>query len=134
MSQGEQNGNPTTNTPIPLPQVSPISADSKPFSKGIRVSSILQGLLDEHKAQSLIVASLKEEINYLKQNPALYFQSRKRFLYHAYTQTLSKCQAQMKFEVQVCSNVSRLTQARCKLCFHRQRGRSCLRSYLSNQS
>lgn len=119
MSQNEQNGNPTTDTLKPLPEVSAITADSKSVSKGNRVSSILQVLLDEHKAQSLVVTSVREEINYLKQNAKLYFQNRKRFLYHAYTQTLSTCQAQMKFDVQVRSNVSQLTRARCELRFYR---------------
>ena len=67
----------------------------------LRSSSILQGLLDKHRAQSLVVESLKEELKQLEQNPVVYFQNRKKFLYHGYTQTLAECQAQMKFDVKV---------------------------------
>jgi hypothetical protein len=69
--------------------------------KEVRVSSILQGLLDEHKAQSVVVESLKSELNDLEENPQLFFQNRKRFLYHAYTQTLDECKTQLSFDVKV---------------------------------
>src|SRR5271156_63173 len=69
--------------------------------KEARVSSILQGLLDEHKAQSVVVESLKSELNDLEQNPQLFFQNRKRFLYHAYTQTLDECKTELSFDVKV---------------------------------
>ena len=76
------------------------SNDTKSFGKELRVSSILQGLLEEHKAQSLIVKSLKEELDHLEQNPLRYLQNRKSFLYHAYTQTLDECLLQMKLDVE----------------------------------
>ena len=69
--------------------------------KEVRVSSILQGLLDEHKTQSLVVDTLKSELHDLEQNPQLFFQNRKRFLYHAYTQTLDECKVDLKFDVKV---------------------------------
>ena len=69
--------------------------------KEVRVSSILQGLLDEHKTQSLVVESLKSELHELEQNAQLFFQNRKRFLYHAYTQTLDECKTQLNFDVKV---------------------------------
>ena len=78
------------------------SNNTKSMGKEPRVTSILQGLLEEHKAQSLIVKSLKEELDHLEQNPLLYFQNRKSFLYSTYTQTLDECLLQMKFDVKVC--------------------------------
>ena len=78
------------------------STDTTSFGKELRASSILKGLLKEHKAQSLIVESLKEELDHLEQNPFRYFQNRKKFLYHAYTRTLGECLFQMKFDVKVC--------------------------------
>lgn len=69
--------------------------------KEVRVSSILQGLLDEHKTQNLVVESLKSELHELEQNAQLFFQNRKRFLYHAYTQTLDECKTQLNFDVKV---------------------------------
>jgi hypothetical protein len=69
--------------------------------KEVRGSSILQGLLDEHKTQSLVVESLKSELHELEQNAHLFFQNRKRFLYHAYTQTLDECKTQLNFDVKV---------------------------------
>jgi len=77
--------------------------DTNMLIKDVRVSSILQGLLDEHKAQSIVVESLKSELNDLEQNPQLFFQNRKRFLYHAYTQTLDECKTQLSFDVKVLS-------------------------------
>jgi len=67
-----------------------------------RVSSILQELLDQHKAQSLVVQGLKDELEHLEQNPMQYFDTRKKFLYHAYTQTLKDCSTQANFDVRVC--------------------------------
>lgn len=78
------------------------STNTKSMRKEPRVTPILQGLLEEHKAQSLIVKSLKEELDHLEQNPLLYFQNRRSFLYSAYTQTLDECLLQMKFDVKVC--------------------------------
>ena len=75
--------------------------DANMLVKEVRVSSILQGLLDEHKAQSIVVESLKSELNDLEQNPHLFFQNRKRFLYHSYTQTLEECKTQLSFDVKV---------------------------------
>jgi hypothetical protein len=73
------------------------------YAKELRVSSILQSLLDEHKAQSKVVQTLKEELEFLEQNPSQYFQGRKMFLYHAYTQTLKEYEGTIKFDVQVYS-------------------------------
>jgi hypothetical protein len=73
------------------------------YAKELRVSSILQSLLDEHKAQSKVVQTLKEELDFLEQNPSQYFQGRKMFLYHAYTQTLKEYEGKVEFDVQVYS-------------------------------
>jgi hypothetical protein len=73
------------------------------YAKELRVSSILQSLLDEHKAQSKVVQTLKEELEFLEQNPSQYFQGRKMFLYHAYTQTLKDYEGKVEFDVQVYS-------------------------------
>src|SRR5271169_2395361 len=75
--------------------------DTNTLIKEVRVSSIIQGLLDEHKAQSMVVESLKSELNDLEQNPQLFFQNRKRFLYHAYTQTLDECKTKLSLDVKV---------------------------------
>jgi hypothetical protein len=85
------------------PSIEPVvRAEPKTYTKELRVSSILQGLLDEHKAQSLVIEALREELEYLEQNPSQYFQGRKEFLYHAYTQTLKECPEQLQFDVKVC--------------------------------
>ena len=55
------------------------STDTTSLSKELRVSSLLKDLIEEHEAQSLIVESLKEELDYLEQNPFCYFQNRKQF-------------------------------------------------------
>jgi len=67
----------------------------------IRVSAALQGLLDEHKAQSTLVETLREDLNRLNENPTQYFEDRKRFLFHAYTQTLKGCVNAPEFDVKV---------------------------------
>jgi hypothetical protein len=97
MSEVEKN-NSTAGTSKTLREETSASNDTKYLGKKLR---ILQGLLEEHKAQSLIVKSLKEELDHLEQNPLLYLQNRKSFLYHAYTQTLDECLLQMKFDVKV---------------------------------
>jgi len=104
MSDPEKNEMPQSpELPSSAPEQPKVLNDTKSIGKELRVSSTLQGLLDDHKAQSLIVDSLKEELNHLETNPLLYFQNRKRFLYHAYTQTLKESQSQLKFDVMVCS-------------------------------
>jgi hypothetical protein len=99
MSTGNRiNDSSLTDNTKAIPEESP--AEAKSLGK-LHASSILQGLLDKHRAQSLVVESLKEELKQLEQNPGLYFQNRKKFLYHGYTQTLAECQGQMKFDVKV---------------------------------
>ena len=67
----------------------------------VRVSSALQGLLDEHKAQSTVVQTLREDLSRLNENPTQFFENRKRFLFHAYTQTLKGCVNPPEFDVKV---------------------------------
>jgi hypothetical protein len=67
----------------------------------IRVSSALQGLLEEHKAQSEVVKDLKTELIQLNEDPQKYFECRKKFLFYAYTQTLKDCPTSLDFDVKV---------------------------------
>lgn len=97
MSEIEKN-NSAVGSAETLQEETSASNDTKYLGKKLR---ILQGLLEEHKAQSLIVKSLREDLDHLEQNPLLYLQNRKSFLYHAYTQTLDECLLQMKFDVKV---------------------------------
>ena len=78
-----------------------VPIEMEKYAKELRVSSILQSLLDEHKAQSKVVQTLREELDFLEQNPSQYFQGRKMFLYHAYTQTLKEYEGKIEFDVQV---------------------------------
>lgn len=115
MSETTKNDNSTAGASKTLKE-SLLKVESTLLGKELRVSSILQGLLDKHKAQSLIIESLKDELNYLKKTPLLYFQNRKRFLYHAYTKTSAECQAQMNFDVKVRQNVY-LTNRKLDACY-----------------
>jgi hypothetical protein len=102
---------------------SPTTVDSKESPKAeeqkykeLRISSILQELLDQHKEQSLVVQGLKDELDHLGQNPTQYFESRKKFLYHAYTQTLKDCSGQTTFDVKVFRPFIEITEVGCWLC------------------
>lgn len=75
--------------------------EEQKYEEELRISTILKELLDQHKAQSLIVQGLHEELNHLEHNPLQFFQTRKKFLYHAYTQTMKDCSAQTNFDVKV---------------------------------
>ena len=108
MSEAKKSDNSTTETSKQIQETSLVAIECKSTLNKLPFSSILQNLLEEHKVQSLIVESLKEEIFYLEQNPLLYFENRKRFLYHAYTQTLAECQTKMKFDVKVVLNSFKL--------------------------
>jgi len=64
-------------------------------------SLFLQNLLEEYKAQTRVVDSVKEDLKCLEEDAASFFQNRKRFLYHGYTQTLDDCRTRMRFDVKV---------------------------------
>jgi hypothetical protein len=87
---------------VDSPKISSSSdLEEQKYMEELRISTILQDLLDQHKAQSLVVQELKLELNHLEQNPEQYFESRKKFLYHAYTQTLKDWSAHTSFDVKV---------------------------------
>jgi len=86
-----------TPTPVRLPSI----VDTKLFKVDSIHSLFLQNLLEEYKAQTRVVNSLKEDLKCLEDDPATYFQNRKRFLYHGYTQTLDECKVPMRFDVKV---------------------------------
>jgi hypothetical protein len=71
------------------------------FEGDFRASPVHQSLLDEYKAQTLKVESVKEDLKSLHENPELYFQNRKRFLFHCYTQSLDQCKTPMTFDIMV---------------------------------
>jgi len=69
------------------------------------VTSALQSFLEEHKEQSKVVQAVKNELTRLDKTPDEYFESRKKFLFHAYTQTLKDCPHTSEFDVKVTWNV-----------------------------
>jgi hypothetical protein len=71
------------------------------FQSNSRISSFLQSLLEEYKTQALIVETIKDELKSLEENPTAYFQNRKKFLYHGYTQSLDEFKTPLKFDVKV---------------------------------
>jgi len=73
--------------------------EEQKYKEELRISTTLKELLDQHKTQSLVVQGLKEEIDQLEHTPMQFFQTRKKFLYHAYTQTMKDCPAETNFDV-----------------------------------
>jgi hypothetical protein len=88
---------------LEAPLSDPTSAilNSRLFAGDFRVSPVLQSLLDEYKAQTLKVDSVKEDLKNLHENPELYFENRKRFLFHSYTQSLDQFKVPMAFDIMV---------------------------------
>ena len=71
------------------------------FEGDFRASPVLQNLLDEYKTQMLKVESVTEDLKSLQENPELYFQNRKRFLFHCYTQSLDEFKIPVGFDIMV---------------------------------
>lgn len=78
-----------------------VIAEIKQCTKKLHICQTLEQLLEEHKAQSLIVSSIEEELNRIHEDPAKFFRTRKKFLYYAYTQNLKECKNILKFDVKV---------------------------------
>ena len=90
--------------------------EEQKYQEELRISAILRDLLDQHKAQSLVVQGLKVELDHLDKNPKQYFESRKKFLYHAYTQTLKDWSARTTFDVKVTCLFIVLRKVGCQVC------------------
>ena len=100
----------TVATPVSSDSTEPVDSsklqsssnlEEQKYEEELRISAILRDLLNQHKAQSLVVQGLKVELDHLDKNPKQYFESRKKFLYHAYTQTLKDWSARTTFDVKV---------------------------------
>jgi hypothetical protein len=85
----------------PLSDATSVILNARLFEGDFRVSPVLQSLLDEYKVQTLKVESVKEDLKSLQENPELYFQNRKRFLFHCYTQSLDQFKLAMGFDIMV---------------------------------
>jgi len=90
-----------TATDLPPPVLSLSIIDAKLFKVDSLHSLSLQNLLEEYKTQTRVVDSVKEDLKCLEEDASTYFQNRKRFLYHGYTQTLDECKTRMRFDVKV---------------------------------
>jgi hypothetical protein len=88
-----------------------VPIDFDQYTKELQVSSALQSLLDEHKEQSKVVQGIKDEISSLEREPFLFFQNRKKLLYHAYSQSLKDYEGEIEWNVQVIYLFSILTVA-----------------------
>ena len=94
-------GNITSDSSVKTTEETSVIAEIKQCTKKLHMCQNLEQLLEEHKAQSFIVSSIREELNRIHDDPRMFFQTRKKFLYYAYTQNLKECKNILKFDVKV---------------------------------
>jgi hypothetical protein len=100
----------------PLSDAASAILNPKLFEADFQVSPVLQSLLDEYRAQTLKVESVKEDLKSLHENPELYFENRKRFLFHCYTQSLDQFKVPMVFDIMVSISYPRMLTTRSTRC------------------